>query len=534
MKERELNPNVTVYDTTLRDGTQGEGVSFSVTDKLRIAGRLDAFGVSYIEGGWPGSNPKDMAFFEAIRGQRLKHAKIAAFGSTRRADNAPEQDPSLRTLLSAETPVTTIFGKSWLLHVHDVLRVSPDTNLEMIAGSCRFLKDHGKEVIFDAEHFFDGYLDDADYAMAVLQTALRNGADAVVLCDTNGGQLPSTIGRVCQDVRLLLPDGAVLGIHCHDDAGCGVANSLMAIEAGATHVQGTINGLGERCGNADLCAIMPALELKMDRSCVLPGALQHISDLATFIYDLANMRPVPSHAYVGASAFAHKGGMHVDAVAKNPRTFEHVVPEAVGNHRRVLVSDLSGGTNILLKAAEHNITLEKKSPEVKQILKELKRLEAEGYEYESADASFKLLLQKIMKAHKPFFELEGFRVIVEKRGPDVPCLSEATIKVRVSDKTEIAAAEGDGPVNALDLALRKVLTAFYPEVSSVQLRDFKVRIIDGKDGTAAKTRVLIESGDGQKIWGTVGVSENIIEASWEALVDSVEYVLYENGNGDDE
>ena len=534
MTTSKLQPDVSIYDTTLRDGTQSEGVSLSKTDKIRIAGRLDAFGVSYIEGGWPGSNPKDMAFFEEMRGRRLEHAKIAAFGSTRRAENAPEDDLNLRTLLEAETPVTTIFGKSWLLHVHDVLRVSPATNLAMIAGSCQFLKDHGKEVIFDAEHFFDGYLDDADYAMAILHTAIENGADALVLCDTNGGQLPSTIGRICRELIEQLPETVSVGIHCHDDTGCGVANSLAAVEAGVTHVQGTMNGFGERCGNADLCSIMPALELKMGKRCVLPGAMMRLSELSTFIYDVANMRPVSSHPYVGASAFAHKGGMHVDAVSKNPKTFEHIAPEEIGNSRRVLVSDLSGASNIMLKAEEHHIKLEKKGPEVKQILRELKRLEAEGYEYESAEASFKLLLQKLLKTHKPFFELEGFRVIVEKRGPDVPCLSEATIKVRVNDATEIAAAEGDGPVNALDLALRKVLNAFYPQVNDVQLRDFKVRIIDGKDGTAAKTRVLIESGDGHKFWGTVGVSENIIEASWEALVDSVEYVLYEHGNGDDE
>ncbi len=518
---------IRIYDTTLRDGAQGEGVSFSSTDKIRIAEKLDAFGVDYVEGGWPGSNPTDMGFFESIRGRTFAHARIAAFGSTRRAANAPEDDPNLRTLLQAETPVTTIFGKSWLLHVHDVLRVSPDDNLDMIGSSCRFLKDSGKEVVFDAEHFFDGYVDDPAYALAVLRRAIENGAGTIVLCDTNGGQLPSIIADISRKVQGQIPGDVALGVHCHNDAGCAVANSLSAVEAGATHVQGTMNGLGERCGNADLCVIMPALTLKMGRTCVLPGSIAHLSELSRFVYDLANMRSDKSQPYVGASAFAHKGGMHVDAVAKNPITFEHIQPGEVGNRRRVLVSDLSGSSNIMMKAAEHDIPLDKRSPEVKQILGELKHLEAEGYEFESADASFRLLLQKLMKKHKPFFDLEGFRVIIEKRGPDVPCLSEATIKIKVNDKTEITAAEGDGPVNALDLALRKVLMSFYPELENVQLRDFKVRILDGKDGTAAKTRVLIESSNGTDIWGTVGVSPNIIEASWEALLDSVEYVLYQ-------
>ncbi len=525
-----MNTDVRIYDTTLRDGTQCEGISFSKADKVRIAERLDSFGVSYIEGGWPGSNPKDMAFFDDIRHHHLTHAKVTAFGSTRRAQNRPEDDPNLRTLLGAETPVITIFGKTWLLHVHDVLRVTPQQNLEMIGSSCQYLKDHGKEVIYDAEHFFDGYLDDSNYAFATLREAVENGASTVVLCDTNGGMLPSELKRITEDVRRSLPDQTILGIHCHNDANCAVANSLIAVEAGITHVQGTINGIGERCGNANLCSIIPALELKMDRRCTPPDGTRRLCELSKFVYDLANMRPDMHQPYVGASAFAHKGGMHVNAVAKNPQTFEHIPPEAVGNRRRVLVSDLAGGSNILLKAEEHDIKLKRKSPEVKEILTELKRLEAEGYEYESADASFKVMLQKMLKKHKPFFELEGFRVIVEKRGNDQPCLSEATIKVKVEGETEITAAEGDGPVNALDLALRKALTRFYPEVSDVQLRDFKVRILDGEDGTAAQTRVLIESGDGEKIWGTVGVSENIIEASWEALVDSVEYALYENRN----
>ncbi len=517
---------VSLYDTTLRDGSQGEGVSFSGADKVRIAERLDDFGISYIEGGWPGSNPKDMAFFDAMRGRKLAHAKLAAFGSTRRARNSAEEDSNLRTLLEAETPVVTIFGKSWLLHVHDVLRVGPDDNLAMIGSSCRFLKDHGREVIYDAEHFFDGYNDDPDYALATLMAAVENGASTVVLCDTNGGMLPGPLARVCRAVRERLPGEVGLGIHCHNDSECAVANSLMAVEVGATHVQGTINGFGERCGNANLCSIIPALELKSGVRCVGDGQVRRLTDLSRFVYDLANLRPANNLPYVGRSAFAHKGGMHVNAVNKNPRSFEHLEPESVGNERRILISELSGGSNIVLKAAEHNIDLDSRSPEVRGILEELKRLESQGYEYEAADGSFKLLVQKKLEKYQPFFTLEGFRVIVEKRGPEAPCLAEATIKVTVGGATEITAAEGDGPVNALDQALRKVLTAFYPEIADVRLRDFKVRILGGESGTAAKTRVLIESGDGKDIWGTVGVSENIIEASWEALVDSVEYVLY--------
>ncbi|MFA4944007.1 MAG: citramalate synthase [Lentisphaeria bacterium] len=520
---------IQLYDTTLRDGSQGEGISFSKTDKVRIAERLDGFGVSYVEGGWPGSNPKDVAFFEEMRRRPLKHAKLAAFGSTRRAGNTPEGDPNLRALLEAETPAVTIFGKGWLLHVHEVLRITPDDNLALIQDSCHFLKGHGREVIFDAEHFFDGFTDAPDYALAVLKAAVAGGATTVVLCDTNGGLLPSRIADITRQARAALPTAVALGIHCHNDSDCAVANSLVAVEAGASHVQGTVNGIGERCGNANLCSIIPGLELKLDRRCLPPGRLRHLRELSQFVYDLANMRGSSWQPYVGASAFAHKGGMHVNAVAKNPRTFEHIEPELVGNERRVLVSDLAGASNVLLKAAEQHLHLAPNSPELKTILAEVKRLEAIGYEYESADASFKLLMQKALagEAHrKPFFDLEGFRVIVEKRGPEEPTLSEATLKVAVAGQTEIAAAEGDGPVNALDRALRKVLTHFYPEIADVHLRDFKVRILDGEDGTAAKTRVLIESGNGQEFWGTVGVSENIIEASWQALVDSMEYALY--------
>ena len=528
MKER-----VEIYDTTLRDGTQGEGVSFSKVDKIRIAQCLDSLGTHFIEGGWPGSNPKDMAFFEEARKHHYKHAKIAAFGSTRRASNKVEKDPNVLALLEAETPVTTIFGKSWLLHVQDVLRISPDTNLLMIQDSCGYLRDNGKEVLYDAEHFFDGYKDNPEYALDTVRHAATGGASTVILCDTNGGSLPREIHSITETVKRTLSDHVKIGIHTHDDSGLGVANSISAIEAGARHVQGTINGLGERCGNANLCSIIPNLELKLGFSTLPEGQLKYLTEVSQFVFELANLRPNTRLPYVGKSAFAHKGGVHVDAIRKRIESYEHVVPETVGNRRRVLISDLSGGGNILMRAAEHNIKLDRKSPEVKNILSTLKQLESEGYEFEAAGASFELLMQRILEKHSPFFELDGFRVIVEKRGHDAPCLSEATIKVNVGGEAEITAAEGDGPVDALDKALRKALNRFYPQISSVHLRDYKVRIVDSEAGTAAKTRVLIESSDGKRIWGTVGVSENIIEASWQALVDSVEHKLYSETKDDE-
>ena len=521
-----MKNGVQIYDTTLRDGTQSEGVSFSKTDKIRIAEKLDAFGIAYIEGGWPGSNPKDRDFFEEMKSRPLKQAKLTAFGSTCRVKGRVEDDKNLQLLVEAETPVITIFGKSWLLHVHDVLKTTPERNLEIVGDSVGYLAGYGREVIFDAEHFFDGYVDSPEYALDVLRRSAEAGASSVVLCDTNGGMLPHDIARITEVVRAALPEDVVVGIHCHNDTECAVASSLAAIRAGATHVQGTVNGIGERCGNANLCSIIPALEMKMDLRCLQDAdALTRLCELSRFVDDHANMRGDDHRPYVGQSAFAHKGGMHVNAVSKNATTFEHVKPESVGNRRRILISDLSGGSNILLKAEEHDIDLNGKGDDVRQILVELKNLEAEGYEFESADASFSLLVEKLMHKHQPLFHLEGFRVIVEKRGPEDPSLSEATIKLRVNDQTELMAAEGTGPVHALDLALRKALIRFFPEVADMHLRDYKVRILDGEGGTAVKTRVLIESGDGKDIWSTVGVSENIIEASWEALVDSVEYFL---------
>ncbi|OGV39025.1 MAG: citramalate synthase [Lentisphaerae bacterium GWF2_49_21] len=529
MTNKDYRFKVSIYDTTLRDGTQAEGVSFSVYDKIRIAERLDILGVSYIEGGWPGSNPKDMAFFEEVKGKKLKNAKIAAFGSTRRASVNVEDDDNIRKLLEANTPVVTIFGKSWLLHVNEVLKIKPDLNIQIVSDSCAYIKGHHKEVIFDAEHFFDGYKDNSKYALDVLLAACKNGASSIVLCDTNGGTIPSEISEICRKVKSVIPEHITLGIHCHNDGDMAVANSIVAVESGARHVQGTINGFGERCGNANICSIIPALELKMGVSAIEKTQLKHLREISHFVDDLANLNPNKRLPYVGESAFAHKGGMHVNAVSKNPATFEHVHPESIGNKRRVLVSDLSGRSNIMMKIAEHNINVDEKGNEVKEILQTLKRMENEGYEFEAADASFHLLAKKVLKSYTPFFKLNGFRVIVEKRGKDEPCFSEATVKLEVLGQQELTAAEGDGPINALDLALRKALLRFFPEIGDVHLKDFKVRILDSKDGTAAKTRVLIESGDSNETWGTVGVSENMIEASWEALVDSVEYILLKKG-----
>ncbi len=515
---------ISIYDSTLRDGAQGEGISFSGNGKIRFAERLDAFGIDYIEGGYPGSNPKDMAFFREIAGVELKHAKVSAFGMTRRASSSVSEDPGVTAMLDAGTAVVTLVGKAWKLHVDDVLRASEEENLAMISDTVRFLKEQGKEVFFDAEHFFDGYKDSPVFAMQVLNAAAAAGADAVVLCDTNGGTLPDEVFDITTTVLGEMP--LLLGIHAHNDAELAVANSLAAVRAGVQQVQGTINGFGERCGNANICSILPALELKMGYSTVGQEQLRELRHLSLFASDLVNVRHDRKSPYVGRSAFGHKGGMHVDAVQKNPRTYEHVEPDCVGNERRVLVSENSGKSNVLLKAIELGEGVKKSPEEVGEILRALKELESQGYAFEAADASFKILIQKVLKEHRPFFELEGFRVIVEKRGKDEPCVSEATIKVRVKDDVEQTVAEGDGPINALDSALRKALVRFYPGIAKVLLTDFRVRILDPEEATAATTRVIIESSDGEETWGTVGVSENIIEASWEALVDSVEYKLF--------
>ncbi len=519
---------VFLYDTTLRDGAQGEGISFSDAGKVRFAKMLDAFGVDYIEGGFAGSNPRDRRFFDDIRKERLSHARITAFGSTRRVDLDAKDDPQLAGLLAAETEWVTIYGKSWLLHVKDVLRTTAEHNLQMIADTVGFLKASGRRVIFDAEHFFDGYKDDPDYAMKAVGAAAREGAASVVLCDTNGGCLPHEVYALTRTVCEAFP-GLEIGIHTHNDSGLAVATSLEAVRAGARQVQGVVNGYGERTGNANWVTVLPALELKMGFRCTGAEKLRKLSEVSLVTDDLTNQRADPRQPYVGRAAFSHKTGAHVNAVQKNPRSFEHVQPEQVGNQRHVLVSELSGASNVLLKAAELGVDLSSLGKEAaRAILDEVKRRENCGYSYESADGSFKILLQKVLKKHTQFFELEGFRVIVEKRGRDEPCISEATIKVKVAGETELTAGEGRGPVDALNAALRQALTRFYPEIDNIALTDFRVRILDPREATRAVTRVLIESGDGKRQWGTVGVSENIIEAAWQALLDSVEYKLYED------
>ena len=511
------------YDTTLRDGTQGEEVAFSADDKVKIAKRLDAFGIDYIEGGWPGSNPKDMEFFERARSVHFSHAKLAAFGSTRRAKNPVGEDTNIKALLDAQTPVVTIFGKTWLLHVKEALHISEEENLEIIGDSVLYLKKHGKEVVYDAEHFFDGYKSDKAYAMKTLDAAQRGGADVVVLCDTNGGTLTHEVAEIVRDVKSLVK--VPLGIHTHNDSEVAVANAIAAIQNGCVHVQGTMNGYGERCGNANLCSIIPNLQMKLGYHCVDGEGLKSLTPLSHYVSELANLTHRKSLAYVGESAFAHKGGVHVSAVMKTPATYEHIHPEDVGNARRVLVSDLSGRSNVLYKAKELGIDIDDKSPEVQHIVDELKELEHYGYQYEDAEGSFELLVKKKTKQFKEFFELEGFKVIIHKESYEAAPHSEAIIKVRVGDKTELAAAEGTGPVNALDCALRKALERFYPQLSQIKLTDYKVRVLDSQNATAAKVRVLIETQNGSESWNTVGVSPDVIEASWKALVDSLSFHL---------
>ncbi|NOU36778.1 MAG: citramalate synthase [Kiritimatiellaceae bacterium] len=516
---------IAIYDTTLRDGAQAEGVSFSAVAKVQVAKRLDEFGVGYIEGGFAASNPKDMEFFRLIKKEPLKNAKVAAFGSTRRANTPPEQDKGLAALLEADTPVCTIFGKSWLLHVIEVLQTTPEENLAMIADSVRFLKAHGKEVIYDAEHFFDGYKDSPEYAMAALKAAADAGADCLVLCETNGGALPHEVATITAAVVKAFK--TPVGIHTHNDGELGVANALAAVQVGAVHVQGTINGIGERVGNCNLSSVIPNLMLKMGYTCLAKAEnLKQLRALSQFVYEQANMRSYTKQAFVGDSAFAHKAGMHVDGVRKVSRSFEHIVPESVGNSRRILISELSGASNVFLKAIEMGLELDRKSPEVREVLKQLEQMEKDGYEYESADASFQMLIKKVLNKHQSFFDLKSFSVTVNKQGAGSGCSSEANVKLSVGGQDVSSNGTGDGPVDALNHALRDALVKFYPAIADVALIDYSVRILDPEEATAAKTRVLIESSDGEKTWGTVGVSENIIEASWEALVDSVEYKLF--------
>ena len=514
---------IKIYDTTLRDGTQGEGVSFSMEDKIRLATRLDSLGIHYIEGGWPGSNPKDLRFFARMQDVTLKHAKLAAFSMTRRAGGTAESDANMQALITAGAPVATIVGKSWDFHVTQALGTTLEENLAMVRDTIGFLRPKMDEVLFDAEHFFDGFRANRDYALATLRAAESAGAHWLVLCDTNGGTLPADLVEILRVVKATVR--TPLGIHVHNDAECAVANSLAAVAEGVGQVQGTMNGFGERCGNANLVSIIPSLVLKMKVDCIPEAHLRELRDLSRFVSELANRKPWDAQPYVGDSAFAHKGGMHVSAVLKHPETYEHIDPELVGNHRRVLVSELAGKSNIVWKAREFGIDIDQDTPDSRRILERLKQLEDEGFQFEGAEASFELLMERALGRHRPYFELDAYRVIVEEQSGDDEPVAEATVRVRVKGILEHTAAAGNGPVNALDHALRKALEQFYPGLKEMRLLDYQVRILDESKGTAAKTRVLITSGDARETWGTVGVADNIIEASWLALVDSVEYKL---------
>jgi 2-isopropylmalate synthase len=521
--------DVLIYDTTLRDGCQAEDISFTLEDKLRIAEKLDELGVDYIEGGYPGSNPRDRDFFKQVKKLKLKHSRIASFGTTRRPSAKPSQDMSLKLLLDADTAVVALVGKTWDLHVRDDLRISKKANLEVISDSISYMKRHVSEVVFDAEHFFDGFRANPDYALECLKAAEEGGADWIVLCDTNGGRTPSDIREALARVNEVIR--TPLGIHCHNDGELAVANTMAGVELGVRQVQGTINGFGERCGNLNLCSIIPNLQLKMGKNCVKPAQLKKLREVSHFFYELANVQPNKHQPYVGDSAFAHKGGLHVSGVLKNRETYEHIDPEVVGNRQRVLVSELAGRSNVIYKGKEYGIDLKGRDDALHEVLRRTKELESQGYEFEAAEASFELLIQEALGRKRKNFRLIGFRVIDEKRKEGEAPLSEATIMVEVDGIMEHAAAMGNGPVNALDQALRRALTKFYPSLKEVELLDYKVRVLSSGEGTAASVRVLIESGDGKDRWGTVGVSHNVIEASWQALVDSIDYKLYKDARG---
>jgi len=517
---------VKLYDTTLRDGSQGEGISYSVMDKIRIAQELDSLGIHYVEGGWPGSNPKDMEFYLKMAKVPLKFSELVAFGSTRRANIKAAEDVNVKGLVKSQAKVITIFGKTWDLHIREVLKTSLDENLNMIRDTVSFLVSKGNTVFYDAEHFFDAYKSNQEYSVKCLLAAVESGAKAIVLCDTNGGTLTSEISEVISEIRPKI--NVWLGIHCHNDADLAVANSIIAVQKGVDMVQGTINGYGERCGNADLVPIIANLKIKLGISCISSEKLKQLTHVSHFVSEISNMKQRNDQPYAGESAFAHKGGVHINAIMKNPLTYEHIDPLLVGNRRRMLVSELGGKTSILISAKDMGLDLTKEDPNTKKILKLLQTMENAGYHFEGAEASFELLVKKALKKYSKFFELEGFRVVVEMRA-DKKLTSEAIVKIKVKGIKEHTAAEGDGPVNALDNALRKALKDFYPALSKMHLSDFKVRVLNEKAGTAAQVRVLIQSQDEDETWNTIGVSENIIEASWRALVDSVEYKLLKDG-----
>ncbi|MDH3328274.1 MAG: citramalate synthase [Desulfobulbaceae bacterium] len=519
---------IEIYDTTLRDGTQAENFNLSVEDKVRITRQLDTFGIDFIEGGWPGSNPLAVEYFKKMRNISLKQAKLSAFGSTRHFKNPPDKDPNILALIDAKTPAITIFGKSWDVHVHDALRIGLDDNLQIIEDSLAYLKNHVEVLLYDAEHFFDGFKKNRDYALTTLERAVLGGAETLVLCDTNGGTLPHEIAPIVEQVKNFLKEKKMevkLGIHSHNDSETAVANSLIAVSLGVTQVQGTFNGFGERCGNANLTSIIPALIFKMGLDCNVAKNIDRLYETSRFIDELANLPHNRYQPYVGESAFAHKGGIHVSAVQRNPLTYEHIEPEKVGNIRRILISDQAGRSNILHKAERYGLKLDANDPVIASIVKDLKELENQGYQYEAAEASFELLMRKALGLQKKYFQLEGLRVMNNKYQMDKPPLTEATIRLYVGGNEVHTASMGDGPVNAIDKALRKALTRFYPNLEEMDLVDYKVRVLSGEHGTGAKVRVLIESKDKKCSWGTVGVSLNIIEASWQALVDSINYKL---------
>jgi 2-isopropylmalate synthase len=512
--------DIQLYDTTLRDGMQGEGMSLSAAEKLRVAHRLDELGIDLIEAGFPGSNPKELELFELLGREAFGHAEIAAFGMTRRRGVAAGADPGLRVLADSFAPVCTLVGKTWTLHLDKVVRVDRDENLRMIAESIAFLVGQGKRVVYDAEHFFDGFAADRDYALRCLRAAVEAGAETVVPCDTNGGTLPTTVGAVMEEVARAVGDDARLGIHCHDDTGCAVANSIAGVEAGATQVQGTMNGYGERCGNANLVTVIPNLELKLGRRCLPEGRLADLTEAAHFLDEMLNFVPDPDAPYVGKNAFAHKGGMHVAGVNEDPATFEHVDPDLVGNRRELLVSELSGRGTVRARADDVGLAVD--DPTVQRVIERVKELEHAGYHFEAADGSFELLLRKESGDYDPLFRLESWRVIVEKRA-DGHVETEATIKIWLDGERYVRTAEGNGPVHALDRALRDAIGEIHPHLKDIELVNFKVRILDEAKGTGAITRVLLDASDGRAVWGSIGVSENVIEASWMALVDSLEY-----------
>ncbi len=521
-----LPKQIYLYDTTLRDGSQGEDVNFSLEDKLRIAEKLDDLGIHYLEGGWPSANPKDLEFFRRLSGARLKNAQLVAFGSTVKKNLTPGQDPQVSALAKLPVKFVTIVGKTWELHIREVLRASRGKNLEMIRDTIDYLAQRGKKVFFDAEHFFDGFRHSKSYAQDCLAAAVEAGAQGICLCDTNGGAMPEQVMKTCAEVIPRFPTR--FSIHAHNDCGLAVANSLLAVAQGAEMVQGTINGFGERCGNADLCQVIPDLMLKLGFRAIPEPNLKKLRETSHLVWELVNRPPESRQPFVGDSAFAHKGGQHADAVLKDSRTYEHIRPARVGNRRRILVSEQAGKSTILHKAKEFGIELENRNPMARKILKEVKKRERQGYEFEGAEASFELMMKKAFGKRKRYFNFHGFRVIDEKRDIDKVPRAEATIMLEAGGALEHTAASGVGPVNALDAALRKALERFYPQLKEVRLVDYKVRVLPAGIGTASQVRVLIESTDGRDYWGTVGVSDNIIEASWQALIDSMDYKLYKD------